>query len=648
MKKLFKSGALVACMTGLSRMTGLARDVLFAAQFGASVLSDAFLIAFKIPNFFRRLTAEGVFNHVFVPVLARIQTHGTRENLLRFVASGYGIFGLIQLALALVIGLAAPVVIAVFAPGTLDNPEQYQLTVRLLHWTAPYLFFISLASMCAALLNFHNRFALPAVAPILLNLSLITAIVYGASWHESHITAVAVSVSVAGVLQLLILLPPIIALGYFVAPTVRKIHSGVTDVLKLMLPVIAGTAIVQISLLLDTLVASLLQTGSITWLYYSDRLIELPLGIFAVALATVITPALSRIAAQKHDNADPGAHHERYRQTFRWALRLCLVLALPSAIGLAVIAPLVVNTLFEYGQFSAFDSRMTTLSIYAYAAGLPAFMLIKPLVAAFYSHEDTRTPLRIAATAIMLTLTGHCVVLILHLQTTLTTLHVGLALSTSAGAWLNATMLALAVRRRGWLTAIDNHPTAPATNTLTTTPRAEGESIETAEKSLKAAAQRKSGLAGTSESPRRADELSGVKASESKQKDNGSSSVAQGSSVAADGGAVVMDGDSVAEGDSGTAKKGSVMMEGDSAAERDSAAALGGPVAVLGNLAATQRSPMAEAARIIAALTMMVAVLLLLIALAPPWRELPLWQKVPALIGMVALASGTYFAVLLF
>ena len=556
---LLKRGTIVASLTGLSRLTGLARDVLFAATFGASAITDAFLVAFKIPNFFRRMVAEGTFNHVYVPVLARISSSGSIEELRRFVASGYGVFSLIQLALAATIGLAAPVVIALFAPGMTDNPEQYQLAIELLRWTAPYLLFVSLASMLAALLNYHNHFGIPAAAPILLNVSLIIAIVFGADWHDSHITVVAISVTVSGLLQLLALAPSVVRLGYALAPTIRRIHSGVSDILRLMLPVIFGTAIVQISLLIDTLVASLLTTGSITWLHYAIRLVELPLGIFAVALATVITPALSRIASV---GAQSPAQSERYQQTFRWALKTCLALALPSTLGLVLIAPYVINTLFEYGRFTSHDTAMTQLGLYGYAVGLPAFMMIKPLVASFYSHEDTRTPLRIAAIAISLTILGHTTVLMLHLFTALDKLHLGLALSTSAGAWLNVSLLLRAVRRRGWLPSSAPQPTSPKP------------------------------IASLAGRPGFASEDSGIVAGEER----------------------------LAE-----------RLEGQGL----HAASAPKPASLL-----------ADGTRLVLALALLAALLQALIALAPPWASLLVWEKVLALLATVIACAGAYFGAL--
>ena len=460
-RKLLGRSAGFSVMTALSRVLGLIRDILLAIVFGVTAWMDAFLIAFKIPNFFRRLTAEGVFNNVYIPVLAKVHADEDPAQTRHFIASSYGVFGLIQLSVALLIWLLAPVIVMLIAPGTLANEVQYQLTVDLLRLTAPYLFFVSLASMLAALLNYQRQFWLPASLPLILNACLISAVVYGASFHEMHIKVVAFSVSLAGAIQVIVLAPAIARLGYLIRPSLARIHASIMTVLKLAGPVIIASAIVQISLLLDIFVASLLQTGSITWLYYADRLIELPLGIFAIAVATVISPELSRLMAQKNTLAaeqDPHAAFvqrsltQRYQHTLAWAVRMCLLLALPSAVALIIGGEFIIATLFEHGQFSSFDTQMTHWGVCAYALGLPAFMLSKPLVTSFFAHQDTRTPLRIAAIAISVTIVGHLTVLMARFYLGLEMgLHLFLALSTSLGAWVQVVLLWRACRQRSWL-----------------------------------------------------------------------------------------------------------------------------------------------------------------------------------------------------
>ncbi len=429
-------------MTLVSRVLGFVRDVVIARFFGAGLGTDAFFVAFKIPNFLRRLFAEGAFSQAFLPVLAEYkERHGEAElhGLVDRVAGSLGSV----LMLVTVIGiLAAPVLIAVFAPGFLREGPKYDLSVEMLRITFPYLLFISLTAFAGAILNSYGRFAVPAFTPVFLNLSMIAAAVWLAPRMSEPVVALAWGVFVAGVVQLLFQLPFLRRLGLFPRPRPSFRDAGVRKIGRLMLPAIFGVSVTQINLLVDTLIASFLVTGSVSWLYYSDRLVEFPLGVFGIALATVILPSLS----QKHAQDAP----EAFSHTLDWALRWVLLIGTPAALGLFLLAGPVLATLFHYDQFSAHDVAMSALSLRAYALGLLGFILIKVLAPGFFARQDIRTPVRIAVIAMMANMVFN-VILVFPLK------HAGLALATSLSAFVNAGLLLRGLRReqvyepgRGW------------------------------------------------------------------------------------------------------------------------------------------------------------------------------------------------------
>ncbi len=419
---LLASTLVVSSMTLLSRVLGLVRDVVLARLLGASAGTDAFFVAFRIPNFLRRLFAEGAFNQAFVPVLSEYRTKQRDEGsiaatkaLIDRVAGTLG--G--TLALITLIGvLAAPLMIWLFAPGFGDDPQKRALAVEMLRLTFPYLFFISLTAFAGAILNTWNRFAVPAFTPVLLNLSLIGSALYLAPQFAEGRMAVALAwgVLIAGIAQLLFQLPFLARLNLMPVPRMAWRDEGVRRILRLMAPAMFGVSVSQINLLLDTVLASLLQTGSVTWLYYSDRLVELPLGVFAIAIGTVILPSLSG----KHAGDDTQA----FSRTLDWALRLVLLIGIPAALALAVIAEPLLATLFNHGEFSANDVLRSGESLRAYSAGLVAFMLIKILAPGYFARQDTRTPVKIGIIAMVANMAFN-LALIWPLQ------HAGLALATS-------------------------------------------------------------------------------------------------------------------------------------------------------------------------------------------------------------------------
>jgi putative peptidoglycan lipid II flippase len=432
--KLLKNTAIVGSMTLVSRVLGLVRDIVLARWFGADASMDAFFVAFKIPNFLRRLFAEGAFSQAFVPIISEYreqQPHAAVQMLVNRVAGT--LIGVLTL-LAVIGVLASPLLTAVFAPGFLyRDPAQFDLAAQLLRITFPYILFVSLVAFAAGILNTYGRFAAASFAPVWLNVALIGSAIMISPHLARPEFALAGGVFAAGLIQVLFLLPSLKRVGLFPVPCWGASDSGVRRIMKLMLPGIVGSSVAQINLLFDTLIASFLVAGSVSWLYYSDRLVEFPLGIFAIALSTVILPSLSR----SHANDSV----EEFSRTLDWALRLVLLIGVPSAIGLFMLARPVLATLFNYGDFNAADVDMAGLSLMAYAIGLPAFMLIKVLAPAFFSRKDTRTPVRIAIIALVTNMVLNLVFVVPLVMLGIQGPHAGLALATSAAAWVNAGLL---------------------------------------------------------------------------------------------------------------------------------------------------------------------------------------------------------------
>ncbi|MBT6078271.1 MAG: murein biosynthesis integral membrane protein MurJ, partial [Oceanospirillaceae bacterium] len=383
-KGLLGSSLIVASMTMLSRVLGLVRDIVIASMFGAGSHADAFFVAFKIPNFLRRLFAEGAFNQAFVPVLAEISQQGDRQLLKAMVSKVSGSLLLVLSVITVAALVAAPVLALVFAPGFADDGDKLGLTADMLRITFPYLLLISMTGFLGSLLNHAQRFAIPALTPVLLNLSLITAALWLAPQMRVPVMALAWGVLAAGILQLALQLPFVARLGLLVKPQIGFSDVRVKQVMRLMLPAMFGVSVAQINLLLDTVLASLLQTGSVSWLYYSDRLMELPLGVFGIAIATVILPGLSR----RHASKSPQA----FSLTLDWALRMVLIIGLPAAIALGVLAEPLIATLFHYGAMGDRDVLLSAASLRAYAFGLLAFMLVKVLAPGYFARQDMKTP----------------------------------------------------------------------------------------------------------------------------------------------------------------------------------------------------------------------------------------------------------------
>jgi len=423
---LLKALATVGSMTFVSRILGFVRDTLIARVFGAGIYTDAFFIAFKIPNLLRRLFAEGAFSQAFVPVLAEYKNrrgHDDTHVLINHVAT---LLGLAVFVVTLLGMLAAPWVVYLSAPGFHASPDKFQLTVDLLRIIFPYILFISLVSLAGGVLNTYSRFSVPAFTPVLLNVSFIVGALFFAPYFNPPVMVLAWAVFVGGLLQLAFQVPYLLKLGLVPRFSLNLHDEGVWRILKLMGPAVFGVSIAQLSLLINTIFASFLETGSVSWLYYADRLMEFPTGMLGVALGTILLPSLSK------SHADGTT--EEYSKLLDWGLRLTFMLALPAAVALAVLAVPLIATLFHYGKFSAYDLWMTREALIAYSLGLLGLILVKVLAPGFYARQNIKTPVKIAIFTLLATQ-------VMNLMFIWQLKHAGLALSIGLGACMNAGLL---------------------------------------------------------------------------------------------------------------------------------------------------------------------------------------------------------------
>jgi putative peptidoglycan lipid II flippase len=429
---LLKAMATVSGMTLISRVLGFVRDAVIARGFGAGLETDAFFVAFRIPNLLRRLFAEGAFSQAFVPILAEYRTrNGEAETkaLVDRVATLLTLALLVATALGIA---AAPLVVYVSAPGFAANADKFALTVAMLRITFPYILFISLVALAAGILNTWSRFAVPAFTPTLLNVAFIVGALFAAPYFDPPVMVLAWAVFVGGVLQLALQVPALARLGMLPRPRLALADPGVRRILLLMGPAVVGVSVGQISLLLNTIFASFLQTGSVSWLYYADRLMEFPTGLLGAALGTILLPSLAKL-----HSADDGT---AYARLLDWGLRLTFLLAVPAAAALAVLATPLIATLFLHGRFDANDLAMTRQALVAYSVGLLGLILVKVLAPGFYARQNIRTPVKIALVTLAATQAMNAV-FILPLA------HAGLALAIALGACLNAALLYRGLRR---------------------------------------------------------------------------------------------------------------------------------------------------------------------------------------------------------
>lgn len=401
---------------------------------GSGALADAFFVAFRIPNFLRRIFGEGAFSQAFVPVFTELNEQNTQEAK-QYVNATAAWLGACTLVLSALGVLFAPYIVYLFAPGFAEDSIKFDATVGYLRVMFPYLFCISLVAMSAGVLNSLNRFALPAATPVVLNICMILAMwLLSGGLNNDVAYALALGVMIAGVLQLLVQVPALIKEGYLPKPSLDRANPHVKKTFTLMLPAIFSVSVAQINTLVNTFLASFLITGSVSWLYYSDRLMEFPVGVFGIALATVVLPSLSKVHA--------GGSPREFSHMMDWALRWVVLISVPATVALFVLAVPLLSTIFEYNAFKNQDVINSALALKAFALGVCGFILVKVLAPGFFARQDTKTPMRIAVISVLSNIVLS-LVLVNYLQ------HTGLALAISIAAWLNASLLFITLTRRG-------------------------------------------------------------------------------------------------------------------------------------------------------------------------------------------------------
>jgi putative peptidoglycan lipid II flippase len=418
--------------TLVSRVTGLVREIAYAVMFGASGFMDAWLVAFKIPNFLRRLFAEGSFSQAFVPVISEYKHKRASDDVRQLVDEVAGTFGVVLFVVTAIGVIAAPLIILAFAPSWHDEPDRWGAATSMLRWTFPYLFFISLSALFSGVLNSYNRFALPAFTQVIMNVVMIVVTLWIAPRAQNPGVALAMGVFVSGALQLGFQIPAVIKLGLFRRPRWAPAAEGLRRIGRLMLPGIFGSSVAQVSLLIDTQIASFI-LGGVSWLYFADRLMEFPLGVFSIALATVILPSLSR-----HHAAESMEH---FAGTLDWALRLVIVLVSPAAVAMLVFAGPLTATTFGYGKFDAHDVRMASYALMAYSWGLLGFSLVKVLAPGYFARQDTKTPVRVGLIALGINMVLNIGVALPAIYFDVPNAHVLIATSTCVSAAINTTLL---------------------------------------------------------------------------------------------------------------------------------------------------------------------------------------------------------------
>jgi putative peptidoglycan lipid II flippase len=431
---LLKSLATISGMTLVSRILAFARDVLIARVFGAGMATDAFFVAFKLPNLLRRMFAEGAFSQAFVPIFGEYKNRRGHEETQLLVDHVATMLAIILFIVTLIGIIAAPILVYISAPGFVENAEKFELTVQLLRWTSPYIFFISLVAVAAAILNTYNKFWVPAFAPILLNICFIGGALWLAPYCHPPIMALAWAVFVAGIVQLAFQVPFLKQIGMLPRWRFSWKDEGMRRVIRQMGPAMFGVSIAQISLIINTIFASFLVAGSVSWLYYADRLMEFPSGVLGAALGTILLPSLSKCHASK-DTVE-------YSKLLDWGLRLTFMLAVPSALALGMIAVPLLATFFQRGAFVANDVLMTSYALVGYSVGLIGMILVKILAPGFYARQDIKTPVKIGIVTLIAT----------QLMNALFIgwiAHAGLALSIGLGACLNSAILYYYLRKKG-------------------------------------------------------------------------------------------------------------------------------------------------------------------------------------------------------
>ena len=440
MSQLLRSGAIISAMTMVSRVLGLARDAIIFQYFPAGGALDAFFVAFRIPNLLRRMVAEGAFSLAFVPVLSEYKESRSPEDLHKLLNHVAGTLSLVLFAITVLGMILAPLLATIFAPGFLlgsaahaKDASQHDLTAQLLLITFPYIFFISLSAFVSAILNTFQKFAVPAFTPVLLNIVLISSAIWWAPHFDEPVTALAWGVIIGGMAQLFFQLPSLFKLGLLPKPNFKRGHEGVKRIMKLMVPALLGSSVAQINILINTAIASMLAAGSISWLYASDRFVELPLAIIGVAIGVVILPKLSGDHVKAQGKA--------FSDTLDWAVKVGILVALPAMAGLILLAKPILATVYKNGVNDWSLVEMASMSLVTYSIGLPAFILVKVLAPGFYSRQDTRTPVRIGIIAMLSNIVMSGLIVYPWYSMGYIGPHAGLALSTALAGYINAGML---------------------------------------------------------------------------------------------------------------------------------------------------------------------------------------------------------------
>lgn len=437
---LWRSTVIVSAMTMLSRVLGLVRDVVLLNVFGAGKDFDTFVVAFRIPNFFRRLFAEGAFSQAFIPVLTEYKTSRTHAEVQILISRVFGCLATFMTTLTMIAIIAAPVIMYIYAPGFHGDETKFALATDMFRLTIPYLLFMSLTAFASSILNSYGSFSTPAFAPVLLNIAMIAGALWLTPFMAEPIMALGWAVVIAGILQLAIQIPELWRKNLLIPPKVDFKHEGVDRIMKLMLPALFGVSVTQINLLLNTVWASFMQDGSVSWLYSAERMTELPLGLIGVAIGTVILPSLST----QHTEKNP----EKFRGMMDWAAKVIVLVGLPASIALFMLSTPIIQALFERGQFTFEDTQMTALALQCMSGGVIAFMLIKVFAPGFYAQQDTRTPVRVGLMAVAANAILNVIFIgffkLIHWEAE----HMALALASTGSALVNAGLLYFYLHQR--------------------------------------------------------------------------------------------------------------------------------------------------------------------------------------------------------
>ncbi|GAB3048864.1 murein biosynthesis integral membrane protein MurJ [Acinetobacter apis] len=438
---LWRSTFVVSTMTMLSRVLGLLRDMVLLTVFGASKEFDVFVVAFRIPNFFRRLFAEGAFSQAFIPVLTEYKSERLHAEVQILISRVFGCLLVMMSTITLLAMIAAPAIVYIYAPGFHDHPEKFAHAVEMFRLTIPYLLFMSLTAFASSILNSYGSFFSPAFSPVLLNIAMIAAAWWLTPYVDTPIMSLGWAVLIAGFIQLAIQIPELWRKKLLITPKVDFKHEGVKKILKLMLPALFGVSVTQINLLLNTVWASFMQDGSVSWLYSAERMTELPLGLIGVAIGTVILPSLSARHAEQNT--------EKFKAMIDWAARVIILVGVPASIALFMLSTPIIQSLFQRGEFTVEDTHMTALALQCMSGGVLAFMLIKVFAPGFYAQQDTKTPVRVGLIAVATNAISNVVLITLFKYIDWHAPHMALAASSSISALMNAGLLYFYLHQRG-------------------------------------------------------------------------------------------------------------------------------------------------------------------------------------------------------